>query len=416
MKNNNINRINALYADARGEIFDAPLTAAARVGNSIVRLKPSELIKLPGSADLMFMPDRRALAFDRRDRIMPLEGNAVAALLPAGFTRTHLPAFDRSKIKTPLPLFGYTAVVLYRDELHAAAIYTDENHKWEPGNYNTPELRQKIKRVRHDLPNNRIVEQLARCSLEWHCLTAQNLFYRRWEAGLPTSPTCNARCLGCISLQQSECCPSPQSRIQFKPSVEEIAAIGIYHLSTAPEAIVSFGQGCEGEPTLAAERIAEAIKLIRSKTPRGQININSNAGFTDGLKKIVDAGLDSIRVSIISARADSYDAYYRANYSLDDVKNSIRYALEQGVFVSLNLLYFPGFNDRRAELDAWLEFLTEFPIQMIQLRNLNIDPDYFLKLMPPSNEKPLGTRQFISTIKNRFPHIQIGNFSHYTKE
>ena len=52
MKNNNINRINALYADARGEIFDAPLTAAARVGNSIVRLKPSELIILLRTASI----------------------------------------------------------------------------------------------------------------------------------------------------------------------------------------------------------------------------------------------------------------------------------------------------------------------------------------------------------------------------
>ena len=408
--------IYALYADANGEIFDAPAIAAARIGNSIVRLKPGDLIKLPDSADLMFMPDRPAIAFERNNQTITLEGNAVAALLPAGFTRTHLPAFARARAKTPLPLFGYTAVVLYRDELHAAAIFTDENSKWEPSRFNTPELRKRINRVKRDLPGNRLVEHLAHCSLEWHCLTAQNLFYHRWEAGLPTSPTCNAKCLGCISLQTSECCPAPQSRITFKPTVEEIAAIGAYHLQSAPEAIVSFGQGCEGEPSLAADRLAEAIKLIRAKTPRGMININSNAGFTAGLKKIIDAGLDSIRVSIISARAECHDAYYRANYSIDDVKNSIRYALERGVYVSLNLLYFPGFNDRRDELDAWLDFLQELPIDMIQIRNLNIDPDYFLDIMPQSKSIAVGTKHFLSTIRNRFPKLQIGNFSHYNEE
>ena len=58
---------------------------------------------------------------------------------------------------------------------------------------------------------------------------------------------------------------------------------------------MSFGQGCEGEPSLAADNIAAGIQLIRAKTKKGQINMNSNAGWTEGIKKIVDAGLDSLR-------------------------------------------------------------------------------------------------------------------------
>ena len=416
-RHNKSTKITALYADPRGEIFDAPFTAAARIGSNIVHLQPSDLIPLPDSADLMFMPERPAVAFDQNNNPITLEGNAVAAILPAGFTRSHMPAFAPDhRSKKPLPLFGYTAVAVYKDQLHVAAIPTDDNFKWDPNKYNGRDLNRRINRVRKALPDNRLVDHLAHCSLEWHCLTAQNLFYHRWEAGLPTSPTCNAKCLGCISLQTSECCPSPQSRITFQPTVEEITDIAVYHLSDAPEAIISFGQGCEGEPSLAADRIAQSIKNIRSKTPRGMININSNAGFTDGLKKIIDAGLDSIRVSIISARSDCYDAYYRSNYTLDDVKRSIRYALDHDVYVSLNLLYMPGFNDRLDELNAWIEFLTELPVDMIQLRNLNIDPDYFLGLMPESNEKSVGTKQFLSTLKDKFPQLKIGSFSHYNEE
>ena len=416
-KHSKSTKITALYAAPRGEIFDAPFAAAARIGSTIVRLQPDDLIPLPDSADLMFMPERPAVAFDRNNRLITLEGNAVAAILPAGFTRSHMPAFDlNNRHKNPLPLFGYTAVAVYRDQLHVAAIQTDDFYKWDPNQYNSHDLKRRINQVRKALPDNRLVDHLAHCSTEWHCLTAQNLFYHRWEAGLPTSPTCNAKCLGCISLQASECCPSPQSRITFQPTVEEITDIAVYHLSDAPEAIISFGQGCEGEPSLAADRIAQAIKNIRAKTPRGMININSNAGFTEGLKKIVDAGLNSIRVSIISARAECYDAYYRANYSLDAVKQSIRYALDNKVYVSLNLLYMPGFNDRLDELDAWTEFLTELPVDMIQLRNLNIDPDYFFGIMPRSSEKFVGTKQFMSTLKNKFPQLKIGSFSHYKKE
>ena len=407
------NQITALYADRNGEIFDAPkIEGVGRVGEKFFKLEPDDLIKLPDSADLMFLPKRKAIGL-RNGEFVKLKGNAVSAILPQGYTRTHLPAFEKNSDAEILPLYGYTAVVLYKNELHAAAIYTDENHKWDPVNYNTRDLKKLVRSVKKDLPGNRIVDQVANCSLKWHCLTAQNLFYRRWECGVPTSPVCNANCLGCISLQPSECCPSPQTRINFKPTVEEISSMGIYHLKNAPEGIISFGQGCEGEPSLAAENICGAIKKIRSETSAGQININTNAGFTEGIKKIVDAGLDSMRVSIISAKEESYQKYYRAAYKLDNVKNSIRYALENKVYVSLNLLYMPGFNDRTEEFDSWTKFFEELPVQMIQVRNLNYDPDEFFSIMPKSDGEVFGTKKFLRELNKKFPKLEIGNFSHY---
>ncbi len=406
------NQITALIADERGNIFDVPgVEGVGRIGENFFKLKPEDLIKLPDSADLMFLPERQAIGF-KRGEFIQLKGRAVSAILPQGYTRTHLPAFKKNPNAQILPLYGYTAVVLYKDELYAAALYTDENFKWNPQNFNTRELRKYIRRVKKDLPDNRIVAQVAKCSLEWHCLTAQNLFYRRWECGVPTSPVCNANCLGCISLQAAECCPSPQSRINFKPTAEEIAAVGIYHLTHAPEGIISFGQGCEGEPSLQAENICAAIEKIRAATKRGQININTNAGFTAGIKKIVDAGLNSMRVSIISANAENYQRYYRAGYKLDAVKNSIRYALDKNIHVSLNMLYMPGFNDRTSELAAWKNFLTELPVQMIQIRNLNYDPDEFFATMPLDKDF-LGTKNFLRELQKTFPTLKIGNFSHY---
>lgn len=408
-----MSEITALYADENGEIFDAPgLKGLGRIGDKITELCPEDLIPLPESADLMFLPDRQAMGV-LDGEVMPIEGRAVAAILPAGYTRLYLPAFKKEEKAAQLPLYGYTAVVLYKDELYAAAVYTDENDKWDPCHYNTRELKKLVARTKKDLPGNRIVEQVGNCSLKWHCCTAQNLFYRRWEAGIPTSPVCNANCFGCISLQPAECCPSPQSRITFRPTAEEIAEVGIYHLSVAPDGIVSFGQGCEGEPSLAADNIAAGIGLIRAATDKGQINMNSNAGYTAGVKKIIDAGLESIRVSIISARDDSYQAYYRSNYSLSDVKESIRYALEHDVYVSLNMLYFPGFNDREEELAGWKDFFKELPVQMIQMRNLNVDPDAFLNIMPEREGNMLGAKMFMESLQREFPKMKIGSFSHY---
>ncbi|MEE1362878.1 MAG: radical SAM protein [Selenomonadaceae bacterium] len=410
-------KITALYADENGEIFDAPgIGGMGRIGNDLRLLTPEDLIPLPDTADLMFLPDRQAVGMTKDGEVLSLVGQPVSAILPAGYTRTLMPAFHSDEDASQLPLYGYTAVVVYKDQLHAAAIYTDENHKWDPEHYNTKNLKKLVKQVKKDLPNNPLVDHLANCSLEWHCCTAENIFYRRWECGIPTSPVCNANCFGCISLQPAECCPSPQSRIKFRPTPEQIAEIGIYHLETAPEAIISFGQGCEGEPSLAADNISAGICIIREKTKKGQININTNAGYTEGIKKIVDAGLDTMRVSIISAIPESYKAYYRGSYELENVKESISYALEHGIYVSLNMLYFPGFNDRVEEVKAWKEFLHELPIQMIQVRNLNIDPDAFLKIMPAQQGEYIGTRNFLAELHKEFPKLVIGSFSHFTVE
>ncbi len=71
----------------------------------------------------------------------------------------------------------------------------------------------------------------------------------RWECPVPSSPACNANCIGCISFQpEEETIISTQDRLRFKPTAEEIVEFTVPHLETAPYPIVSFGQGCEGEP------------------------------------------------------------------------------------------------------------------------------------------------------------------------
>lgn len=405
----------ALYADAKGQIYDAPgYQAVGRNGYDHSVLTPEDMIELPEGAEVMYLPGRTALMAKKGKIELVAESLlAVAAILPVGYTRTHLPAFNRQQGGPQLPLFGYTAVAAYKDKLYAAAVKTDENEKWHPHRYNTADIKNKVKELTSRFANNRLVEHLAKCTLEWNCCTAQNLFYHRWEAGIPTSPACNANCFGCISLQPAECCPSPQTRIQFTPTPEEVAEIGIYHLQDAPDPIISFGQGCEGEPSLAAPVIAEGIRLIRNQTGKGIVNINTNAGYTEGIRAIVDAGLDSMRVSVISAIPATYNAYYRANYQLDNVARSIAYAKERGVYVSLNMLLFPGLNDRPEELSAWIDFIRQTKIDMVQLRNLNIDPDELLAVMPLAQGQTIGIRPFIARLSEQVPQLVIGNFSKY---
>lgn len=399
------------------------MRATGRTGDRFVELVGEDLIKLPKGASLVMLPGGAPVGISRAGRFSLLESNhwvegrtwAVGALLPQGYTRILLPSFIRVEKDRPLPLLGYAAVADRGGELYVAARRTGDPYRWDPVHYNTKKLPALIKERLVRFPQNRILNHLARCSMDYQCFTAQNIFYNRWEGGIPVSPLCNARCLGCISLQPAECCPSPQSRITFTPSPEEVSEVAVPHLELGEKAIISFGQGCEGEPLLASETIIRSIELIRSQTDRGTINMNSNGGRTVAVEEICRAGLDAIRVSLISACPDTYDAYCRpCDFGLDDVRRSIRTAVNYGVYTSLNLLVFPGLTDRAEELESLLELVRETGLNMVQLRNLNIDPDWLFQYIPAKSDNVIGIPALIKAL-GEVPGLVVGSFSRPVK-
>lgn len=399
-----------IYTNDRGDLLsDSRHRATGLLGSAV--LPAEDYIPMPKGATFTAMPGRVPLVLDSCGNVTRGCGTAVAVLLPQGFTRTMVPATETVGAPEVLPLLGYTAAAMKDGKVYVAARQTDEHKIWHPDCYNTSDLPDRIRRVKKILKGNRIVEQLGRCSLDYGCFTAQNLFYRRWEGGLPVSRTCNARCIGCISEQESECCPSAQGRLCFSPTVREIAEVGAFHLGgKKANNIVSFGQGCEGEPSLEADKIAKAIKVIRQNTQQGTINMNTNAGHTECIRKVVDAGMDTLRVSIFSAIPEHYNRYYRPkNYSFADVERSIQYAVEKGVYVSLNLLAFPGFTDREEEIDALCALIRRTGLQKVQLRNLNIDCDWFYEQCGFKRSESCGTDALIKAIHQC--GAKVGNYS-----
>lgn len=413
-----------LFARPNGELIDFPaLSMIGKTGYHYVEPDEKELIPLPKGATIAALPGRILLGIDKdRGELIELVFNpyqkkkeriwAVGALLPQGFTRTLVPAYASFPGEKTLPLLGYTAVGISHGQLVVAAVQTDAHDLWHPKNYNTRDLAQRIEEKKREKPGNRLLDQLGVCSLEYGCFTAQNIFYGRWEGGIPVSPQCNARCVGCISSQPSECCPSPQRRLNFIPRISEIVEIGVEHLQNGEKPIISFGQGCEGEPSLQADLIAESIQLIRRKTNLGTINMNTNAGHKQNMKKIIDAGIDSIRVSMISPSEDVYRAYHRPqNYQLEDVIETLMYAWKAGVYTSINLLAFPGFTDDEREIERLIDLLKKTGVKKVQLRNLNIDPEYFLRILPRKKFDSLGMTEMIKILQRELPHLEIGNYS-----
>ncbi len=187
--------------------------------------------------------------------------------------------------------------------------------------------------------------------------------------------------------------------------------MAVPHLQ-AGKTIISFGQGCEGEPLTVWPRLVRAVERIRRYTGAGTININTNGGIPEGLEALAGAGLNSARISLLSALPGSYQRYHRPqNYSLDQVGQSIDRLGAAGVFISLNLLVMPGFTDRREEMAALFKWLRRHPVDMIQLRNLNIDPDWFWRVMGPASGPAAGISRFCAELKEEFPGLLVGNFN-----
>ncbi len=415
----------AVVADERGEVFEHPdLLLAGMNGTAVVRPLADEMIPMPEGSRLFTIPQTPPVGFDRRggqrltaDRLpKPWGGGAiqaVSAFLTPGYTRTLLPAADYQRKGMTLPLWSYTAVgwCVEEERFYVAAVQVDRNNQWQPDHFDDRKLDPLVRKALQVNPDNRLLEQLARCALDYHCFAAKNLFFRRWEAPLPTSPTCNSRCVGCISLQESDCCPASQERLTFVPTVEELCDVAVPHLKEAQNAIVSFGQGCEGDPILQADVICAAVREMRRATDRGTINFNSNASLPDAIDQLAAAGVESIRVSLNSAQETLYNAYYRPRgYRFADVVESLRRAKRAGLYTMLNYLVFPGVSDRPDEIEALAGLVEEIGIDMIQMRNLSLDPVLYLSSLGITGQG-VGMLEMLKRHKARFPKLQYGYFN-----
>ncbi len=417
--------LTAVVANERGEIFD--LQGFGAVGADGARqtlLTTAATIELPHGSELMFLPDRKPVVMDlSTGKMKTLDRNPhfpderifpVAAFNSPGVVLSHTCAYEERPGAEILPLFSYGAVGWHPDGFRSAALVVDTEPRQDLRRMPRERIVSGVEQMRGRLPENRLARHLEHCALTYGCPAGKNFFLGRYEAPLPTSRACNARCLGCISMQKDRRLTSSQNRIAFTPSAEEIAEVALAHIRRVSSAVVSFGQGCEGDPLMAARVIGPAIRKIREKTDRGTINMNTNASLPQVLAPLLDAGLDSIRVSMNSVRNKCYHAYFRPKgYDFAKVVESIDLALERGKHVAINYLNCPGFTDSPEETAALSVFLEKHPVHLIQWRNLNFDPLRYLKIMGdacPLGE-PVGMDRLLHMIRKQFPHLRYGYFN-----
>ncbi len=412
-----------VVSDGYGQVFEVP--GLEMVGMSVNhRYLPEEeeLIPMPHGSLLLELPGRKPVGYDRsRNKYVILDNYegmpviAAASFLAPAYTQLYRAAFVTHDNAVTLPLFAYTPVGWKQDGFWVSAVRVDEDVRQDLALFDAKQIERGARQTLQKYPGNRLVEHLIEnCVRRYYCPAAQNFVLGRWECPVPVSPSCNARCIGCISKQPADAVPVTQDRLSFVPTVDEILQFAVPHLEQAQRAVISFGQGCEGEPLLQGELIEEAIRQIRKKTGRGTINLNSNASDPHIVERLCKAGLDSIRVSLNSARAELYAAYYRPrNYTFADVVESIKVTRKYHKWISLNYFIFPGLTDNPDELKALTKLALDHKIDYIQMRNLNIDPEWYIDELDldSSPHHAIGILKWQAQLKAKAPWLRFGYFN-----
>ncbi len=417
--------LTAVVAAENGDIFELEGYAAAGMsGDTLTVLKKEQTSSMPHGSELMLLPNRKPIVFDIvSNKFESLEHNPyvpdekifpVAVFNSPGYVNRHHCAYNDENISEYLPLFSYGAVGLGKNDFRSSAILVDDEPRQDLRQMPQKGVIKGVNRMQKKYPKNRLIRHLENCALKYGCPAGKNFFLKRYEAPLPTATVCNANCLGCISLQTENNLSACQERINFTPTPEEIAQVSLEHISNVKNAVVSFGQGCEGDPLTAFKVIKPAIELIREQTMAGTINLNTNGSIPEYVAKLCASGLDSMRVSLNSVRKACYLAYFRPKaYEFKDVLQSIQLAKKANKFVSINYLNCPGFTDSANEFSALEKFIGRYEIDMIQWRNLNFDPLKYTRLMATIEKsgKAVGMETVINRLSRKFPELIHGYFN-----
>jgi len=365
-------------------------------------------IRLPAGTEVVPLPGRTGIGLDRSGRARELGAGrfGVAAIVPIGYLRIGLPAYEDDPVAAPLKPRGYAAVGADADgELVVAAIGLDPEAGAADGRA-APGLDVRITAMQREHPSNRVLRQLARCAKDYRCRAAANAFLGRHDCALPVAAARNERPSELLVLRD-DAEASPTEPAAFKPTPEEVADAASRHLAGGGT-LVAFGRACEGEPLLAVRVIEAAIVAIRERTRLGTIHLETNGSAPIALRRLCEAGLDSVAVRLASARAETYETIHRPEgFRFADVRASIANAVGAKISVALRVLALPGLTDRARELDALLGLAADLPAgSSLVLSDLSADPQRALRITG-GTEAVIGIERVLDRLRTDAAHLRI---------
>jgi hypothetical protein len=376
----------AVHSDRSGRVFvSADYGATALDGRAPVPLESA--IAVPADTELVPLADRAAMGLDRRGEPRSLGPTrwAVAALLPPGYVRTHLPSIDAASDVAPLEPLPYSAVAAdSAGELVVAAAQLGA-----PTVANAQDLGRAITRRRGAEPST----------------VARNAFLGQGECALPLGAPANDAAAPLVALRRhDERAPLEPSAFRVTPA--DAAAVGIAHLAAGGSS-VSFGHACEGEPLDAIRDVADAVARIRAASPAGAIVLRTSGSSAAAIGRAADAGIDRVVVRLVSAAGPTYEQVHRPiGFRWTDVRAALREAAARRCAITVELLSLPGLSDREREAGALVALLGELPPGTeLRLADLAADPYALLATLPAA--ATIGIARLLERLRADAAHVRL---------
>lgn len=360
----------AVHTDRSGRVFvSADYTAAVFDGAAVTPMTAG--LALPADATLVPLPEREAIAFDRRGRTRGLGAMrwAVGAVLPRGALRMAFPAYSEPASADPLPPRPYAAVGADESgSLVVAAIAIDGR---APGPVSDALFTTRVNAALRAYPSNLALRHLARCARQQGCLAARDSF-GAGERIVPVSSGRNEVPPDGVALGRERC---RGEHAGFRASARDLAELALTYLHDGA-AEVTFGGACDGEPLLAIRVLSDAVARVRDEKPAARLVLRSNASAAAAMARACTAGVGGLRVRLVSARPETYEWFHGpVGYRWTDVLASLRAAGAAGADIAVEVLVLPGLFDRSSETDALIALLGALPGgSALRLADLSADP------------------------------------------
>jgi hypothetical protein len=360
-------------------------------------------IPVPPGTQLVPLADRAAMGLDRRGEPRSLGAArwAVAAILPPGYVRTHLPSIDAASGSAPLEPLAYSAVAAdAQGELVAAAVALNPATVAP-----SDDVGAAITRRLGAEPSNKLLRQLARCAREYRCAAARNAFLAQGECALPLGAPANDAAAPLVALRRRDE-RAPLEPTAFKVTPADAAAVAIAHLEAGGSS-VSFGHACEGEPLDVIRDVADVTTRIRAAVPRGEIVLRTSGASAVAIGRAIEAGIDRVVVRLVSAVGPTYERVHRPlGFRWTDVRAALREAAARRCPITVELLSLPGLTDREAETGALVALLGELP-PGTELRLADLAADPYALLAQLSAGGTIGMTALLDRLRADAAHVRL---------
>ena len=353
-----------VFADTNGNIYDEPeLYMLSRSNSELSLPRPDEVTPLPDGWPIVLLPSRQPLGLDpETGEAVIVEELAAAALLPANYIASGLPAYHMTDKHTAIPEGAYAALGLAHDKLYVCAKKITDDTPHRKPKASSGSLKKSAATLKSTYLENRLIAALAD-ALPSSSPFIKNFFLGQGEILLPFAPTKES------SPSPSAILPQSLPQIFFTPSATEISEVLSHHMNTAIRPVVTF---VAPPNTLATPELftplIEAIGQYRQQGGTYPITLQTETLVSTVIPLLKEAGLTSITLTIPAAYPSLYDALNEINnWSFAHMASLIKEVQTASLPFTLRYAYIPGISDTEKELDSLINLIHTYTLTTLWL-------------------------------------------------